>query len=222
MAKFNASQPDRPEETVDGTPLYYRTQPKNIKRIPNFFTPHYIISSLRLYRAARAGQIPESVAIGELYDFVFANCSDLVSKKTMGSTVVHAVIYEPRLLKNSRAVGGALMTYQFRNISDLIYGLEWQICAALYAWMNRNGEWPTDQAEWKPLMEKTLDEIAELSEKEFVDLYEKDMIEQCAYWKEPPWREKIAQYSERAPVHRIKRQEIERPAPTPPRDLSRF
>lgn len=219
---FNQSQPPRPDFTADGNPLSYRTQPKQIKRRPRFYSAHQMVSAMRLYRAACNLDIPQGVAIGELYEFVFytEELKALVSKNTMGSSVIHSVLYEPRVLKNTRETG-ALMTYQFREIDDLRYGLEWQICAPLYHWFLKNDEWPKDQAEWIPKMAESLKEIGNSDETEYVGLYEEPLIEDSIHltFKEPDWNGIARRFPERE--LRIKPRNLGADKPkTPPRDLS--
>lgn len=213
---FNAARPDRPDYDGD-IRLLYRTQPKKQKKLPTFFSIRQIVASIRLYRAARNGDIPCRVAIGELYDFVFwtEELRSLVSKKTMGNSIIHSVLHEPRILRNVRHEQ-AQMTYNFNSPKELEYGLEWHLSAVLYKWLDANGDWPKDRAEWQPRMQEELDLLVTS------DDTENFLMEDAAelIFMEPNWKQIASTYPERRPPL------IEKPAPVlkraKPRDLSRF
>lgn len=193
---FNKAQPIRPDYSVDGVPLLYRTQPKNITRIPKFYSLPQILSALRLYRASRAGDIPNQVAIAELYDFAMFGITDIVSKSNLGSTVVHSVLYEPRKLINRKNIK-IMVTYRFLHPLDLQYGLEWQICCVIYSWLYKNGEFPKDKEKWQPKMEEILEEIA--FSPDYKSLYEDPIIEDAneIALMEPDWKKIISLHPER-------------------------
>lgn len=212
-ALFNAARPNRPDYDGD-IPLLYRTQPKIQKRMPYFFSMKQIISAIHLYRAVRNGDIPSRVAIGELYDFVFWNekLRSLVSKKIMGNSIIHSVLYDPRSLRNSRTEE-AKPVYNFQSIKDLEYGLEWQLSAVLYKWLEMNNDWPKNRNEWQPRMQEELDLLV-VSEKTENSIM-KDEVK--LMFMEPDWRKIAETYPERKlpPVKEVSSRKIPKP-----RDLS--
>ena len=195
---FNAAQPIRPDYTDDGIPLLYRTQPKKQSRLPKFYSIQQILASTRLYRAARRGDIPGQVAISDLYEFTMEGIYDVTSKNAMGHSVVNSLLYEPRKLLNRKDIK-ATMTYRILNPLDLIYGLEWQICAVLYTWMDKNGEFPKDREQWQPKMDETLDELANSDHIDYLGLFEEPLLEDAGelMMMEPDWIKIIQSYPER-------------------------
>lgn len=195
---FNAAQPIRPDYSAEGNPLLYRTQPKKQKRPPKFFSLPQILSAMRLYRAVRKDKVPMQVPIIDLYEYAMKGATDIISKNSMGASVVNSTLYEPRRLVNRKGMK-ATMTYLFLEIDDLKYGLEWQICAPLYHWFLMNGEWPEDRAVWHNFMDETLNEIANSEHTDYLGLYEKPMIEDNLdlLMKEPDWSLILAKNPER-------------------------
>ena len=217
---FNRAQPPRPPSDEEG-PIWFRTQPKKVKRIPRFFALHHIICAMRLYRAAREGAIPSGATIADIYDYVFytPELQRIVSKNTMGSSIVNTVIYEPRILKNKTRTGeGAFMTYVFRHSKDLEYGLEWQICAPLVRWMQMDLQITTQPIEEQvQLVSETLEDIATFSEHDYVNDFENQIaaVSVDLMMKEPDWREIWRKHPERV-VMPPKLAELITPRPSKP------
>jgi len=211
---FNKAQPSRPEVDEEGI-LWYRTQPKDHIRFPRFYSIHHLVAVLRLYRAAREGAIPSGAKIGDVYDYCFftQDLRNTSSKTSMGHAVVNSVLYEPRVLKNRNRKGlGVSMTYIFRNPMDLTYGLEWQICAPLFHWMQVNKEITKEHTyeDMQQIMQDALDEIATSSEKEYLNLYETPLVSDNILYvmKEPDWRELLVKYPERKVDQHIKESQV--------------
>lgn len=122
---WNFNQPIRPI-IEDGMQLNFRTKPvPGMKKI-NPTKPGSIAASFMLYRAARAGDIPQQTLVSDLYEWLLGECPAEFNKIHMGSAIVQSTIYNPRKLYNTKDLYG--VTYIFHDIRDLIYGLEWQIC----------------------------------------------------------------------------------------------
>lgn len=218
---FNAAQPIRPDYTDDGIPLLYRTQPKRQNRIPKFYSIAQILASCRLYRAARRGDIPLQVSISELYEFTMEGAQDIISKNAMGHSVVNSVLYEPRKLLNRKDIR-ATMTYRILHPLDLVYGLEWQICAVFYHWMEKNGEFPKEREEWQPKMEETLNDLASSNHSDYIGLFEEPLLEDASelMMMEPDWLKIMEKHPERQIRNKPRAipKELTRPKP---RDISR-
>jgi hypothetical protein len=132
---INDFQPIRPIlHPTTGDLLQYSIKPKNRNkmRLCDVTKMESRIASLRLYRHARSGDIPQQVVIRELYsyvtEFVNPNLIIKISEMKMGVVVTESVRYEPRKLINNRAYHKAASSYSFLTDLDLQYGLEWQIC----------------------------------------------------------------------------------------------
>lgn len=218
---FNKAQPPRPDYTDDGTPLLYRTQPKKQTRMPKFFSISHILACCRLYRAARADDIPEQVAIADLYDFTMDGAEDIISKNAMGHAVVNSLLYEPRKLLNRKSMKPT-MTYRLLHKLDLQYGLEWQICSVMYRWLTHTGEFPKEQDQWHSKMEEILEELAVSDHTDYLGLYEEPLIEDSGELiaMEPDWITIMKRNPERDIRNIPKLERKEREPRTPPRDLS--
>lgn len=209
---INPYQPERPRVDEEGNGLLFRTRPKWGKQMFAIHTVANQACALTLYRAVRAGEVPRQTAIADLFNWI---ASDLFNKRNLGSVVVNSVMYEPRVLLNRKDIG-AMMTYNFRDLRELEYGLEWIICIILRKLMD-DIQTPVEMAE-------ELNMLAAASESEFQDVYISGLGEM--FMAPIDWMEHSMTYRwgfrENIPKTQIRRQEIERPAPTPPRDLSRF
>ena len=123
------------------------------------------------------------------------------------------------------------MTYLFPSMLDLQYGLEWQICAPLYLMLEYEG---TDfsafesMEEVRAFMDEQLRDLAALSHREYLSLYEEPVFEYSAKLadREPNWREVWKKFPERdiPPATEELPTEAERPpvpkSKWPLRDLS--
>lgn len=220
---FNAAQPIRPDYTEDGTPLLYRTQPKKQTRLPKFYSIQQILASFRLYRAARRGDVPLQVPIGDLYDFCMEGIYDIVSKNAMGHAVINSVLYEPRKLLNRKDIK-ATMTYRFLHPLDLTYGLEWQLSVVLYQWLaDICHDFPKDRDEWQSEMESLLDELGTSEFTHYLKNFEEPIIEDNAELSmmEPEWSKIMTIHAERKVSNKPQPtlREMTRPKP---RDVSAF
>ncbi len=216
---FNRWQPVRPRiHPETGEVLMYATMPNfNRTKIFKVCDPRSMKSQCRLYRAVRQGFVDKQVAIGELYEFAFNNLYHEVSKTQMGYNAIGSVIYEPRLLVNSAKVGKATMTYTFRNILDFQYGLEWQICTWLWKFLNDSAA-PGEAIGSSEEMAEELDMLANASEKEYVEVYEREFD---AFWmEEPVWRKVCSGLKEELPS--APKKATPTLDPVPPRKLSRL
>lgn len=164
-------QPERPRiDEATGKVLMYRTRPKFAQRMMTIHTHAVQICMMALYRAARRGDIPEQVAIDDLYKWI---ATGHFSKRVMGTVVVNSVIYEPRVYVNRKSTG-ALMTYSFGDVKELEYGLEWMICFWLRKYLNRlNAD--DQQIKTKGEMAEELNFLADASDDEFDDVYIGDL-----------------------------------------------
>lgn len=157
---WNSLQPERDLTGVDA-----RTHVTEPNSIYNVFQPKNMIAQLVLYRWCRSVDYLDSVAIGELHDFLFWQCPE-VTKRQMGMVVVQATTYNPRKLKGATQDNPkACMTYVWPNRLDLQYGLEWQLAM----WV-----WRLEYALRDATPEKTLeifDEIGACEEQDFMSLY---------------------------------------------------
>lgn len=206
---LNRHQPIRPRfDPSSNQPLLYSTMPKkDQKRKPKVCTYPARVAQMRLYRAARRGDIPSVVAIGELYSYLFDDLRSLVNKTHLGNAVMPSLIYEPRVFKNVKSLGGPMMTYVFRHPLELQYGLEWQICVWLRRFLNQ-GRPAHMHVSGPEEMERELDAIADGAD------YEDDLE---FHMEEPLWDEILLNVHEWEPPHRQREAAPEREKP---RDLS--
>lgn len=170
---FNKYQPIRPRiHPETGAVMMYATMPKKWRRKQfNVCTVPSMMTQCRLYRAVCRGEISTQVLISELYDWCFEHEKDFISKTQMGNNVVQSVIYEPRLMVNNRKVGKPSMTYVFRQVEDLKYGLEWQICVWLRRFLNEQSA-PEDAISTQEEMAEELDFLGNSDNIEYLDVYE--------------------------------------------------
>jgi len=226
---FVPFQPPRPDYDENDNPLLYRTQPKRQPRPPRFWRASQFAMACRLYRAAHDGAVPSGAAINDIYQYCVhePNKQDIISKHQLGYAVVHAVMYEPRLLKNIRGEG-AWMTYIIHNPLDLIYGLEWQICGPMWSlYQIGEGLDPADftKAGAREWGEERLSELRQFSDSEYLDVIESFAFEhgECLAEKEPQWRTNVwPKYPERLRPEPL---EEEKPQPVyekPSRPQSKF
>lgn len=170
MSLLSPLNPDRlrihPET---GEPILHRTFPdpelvfSDSKKVPKTRTREAMITQMRLYRTAYRKEIPQLVAISDLYEHTFWD--HIVSKFQMGRTVIASLIYEPRILKNTRRMEKAKSCYIFRTDLDLLYGLEWQICTWIRSFLSNR---PKTQDETRAALKF----LATVPENEYVEFYE--------------------------------------------------
>lgn len=186
MTHLNRHQPDRPRK-IESVSLNYRTLPvigDNFK-VTNHFN---IITSARLYRAVRRGDIPNFVGIQDLHDFCFPDKIYGLSKKTMGAVVIRTVRYNPRkLLGVSKTNDKPRVLYAFGHMKEFEYGLEWMICTWLRKFLNESRSLRGDRAVSGPdMVDAELTRMVECSDSTFNQEYEKLL------WQfrmdEPDWR----------------------------------
>lgn len=218
---FVPIQPQRPDYDDDDNPLLYRTQPKISKRPPRFFRAAQFAMACRLYRAAYDGAVPSGAAINDIYQYIIYEppMQDVITKHMLGFAVVHAVLYEPRVLKNIRGQG-VWMTYFFRNPLDLIFGLEWQILAPLTILTELDNSQPNfeNKQEQKLWGADQLEEIRSISEERYLEIYESFAFEngEVLAQREPQWRSIWTKYAERSrpePIVVEESKKYERPSP---------
>jgi len=168
---------------------------------------------MRLYRAVRAGEVPIAVTIADLYQWI--NYPDTqFSSNVMGKVILDSVAYEPRRTKTSRTEKAA-STYLFKNIKDLQFGLEWQMCLWLETFtLLTSGVSVVD-------LEEELDELALCPEDEYLEIYENEMRTfefRRIDWREVAIRQGPLFYEEnipeetRLPSFRQKPRDLSRPA----------
>jgi hypothetical protein len=173
------------------------------------------LAMLSLYRAVCRGEVPQQVAIAELYDWLAPQ--EEFSKHNLGAVVVNAVIYEPRKLYNNRSVGKPTSSYVFRNMLDLQYGLEWMLCTWMRKYLNKMNA-ADEQIKSRGDMAEELTMLAESTDDEFVEVYVSDLME---FMMEPvDWREQAElngwRFQEVLPEEAMPKKKPR----TPPRDLS--
>ncbi|QDP65338.1 MAG: hypothetical protein Unbinned200contig1000_78 [Prokaryotic dsDNA virus sp.] len=212
---INPYQPERPRHDPEtGEVLLYRTRPKRGKYNFHIHTYGNQLAMLSLYRAVCRGEVPQQVAINDLYQWL---TDGEFGKRNLGTVVVNAVIYEPRKLYNNRSVGKPTSSYVFRNMLDLQYGLEWMICTWFRKYINKTA--PADeQINSRGDMAEELRMLAESTDDEFREVYVSDLME---FMMEP------VDWHEQAKLNGWTWEEVlpEEAAPkkkprTPPRDLS--
>lgn len=163
---WNSLQPKRDLQGVDA-----RTHINEPLSIYNVFNWKNQIAQLVLYRWCRSEEYIDSVAIGELHEYLFWKYP-YVTKRQMGMAVVQATTYNPRKLKGVTSDNPkACMTYVWPNRLDLQYGLEWQL--AMWVWALED-----DFPQASP--EKTLEifnEIAMCEGSDFESLYVNPVME---------------------------------------------
>lgn len=220
---WNKWQPLRPRlhptRKIEGSPapLLFATMPKlNRERLVVITSPAARIAQMRLYRAARAGDVPEQVSIAELHEYCFGDIPEFVSKTQMGYMVVSSLIYEPRKLINRKDVGKPTMSYVFRTDLDFQYGLEWMICS----WLGRFfKEAAAQEAIPGPdEMADELDALANSDETMYREFYEEPSYDWAL--DEPNWFKLTQGFSEQVPPSGAEHRPERRSAP--PRDLSKL
>lgn len=171
MTALNRHQPDRPR-VLDNVHLNYRTLPV----LGDRFTvthPYNMIAAARLYRGVRRGEIPNFVAISDLYDFYFGTKQYGLSKRTMGAVVVRTVRYNPRkLLGLSKNNDKMRVIYAFGHMKEFEYGLEWMICTWLRRFLNETLALSGDRlVSGQPRMEEELEVMVNSDDVEFEENY---------------------------------------------------
>lgn len=186
MTQLNRHQPDRPR-MIDGVFLNYRTLPVIGDRFT--VTSNYnMIAAARLYRELRRGNVPNFVAVSELYDFCFGDRQHGLSKRVMGSVVVRTVRYNPRkLLGVSRSNDKVRQIYSFGHMKEFEYGLEWMICTWLRKFLNETLALKGDRVVSGPIrMGEELDAMVASDDIAFREIYESALWQ--FHMEEPDWR----------------------------------
>ena len=215
LAVINPYQPIRPRHDPEtGEVLLYRTRPKLSKYNFHIHTYNNQLAMMSLYRAVCRGEVPQQVAIDDLYQWVRRG---QFGKRNLGTVVVNSVDYEPRKLYNNSSVGKPTSSYVFRNLLDLQYGLEWMICTWFRKFINKNSP-PEDQINNRGDMAEELAMLANSSDDEFEEVYISDLMD---FMIEP------VNFKEQAELNGWRFQEVipEESLPkkkprNPPRDLS--
>lgn len=123
----NIYQPRRPLYDEDGNRLWFRTHISALYARYRVYDLYNIICQIMLYQWVKR-EFKNGVPIAELHGYLFYDQPD-VSKRHLGSTVLQAVAYNPRVTVGQRSDNPkACSTYVFQNSKDLEYGLEWMIC----------------------------------------------------------------------------------------------
>ena len=199
MTQMNKFQPDRPRQNEDtGKALLYRTMPKEAASFIRVTTVSVQICGMRLYRAVRNGNIETGVPIADLHDFLFYDRSD-ISKRHLGNVVVNSTLYEPRKLINSAKSGKPTMVYMFRDMLDLQYGLEWQLCIWLRKFLNDTAAPNAIPIMSAAELDNELDALVNTPEEDYKDLYEQALISDWSGMNEPDWRTLLIGLNEEVP-----------------------
>jgi len=203
----------------------------------NLTTTQTQLCLMRLYRAVCAEEIPVQVGISDLYLWI---CDDnSFSKNVMGTCIVNAVIYEPRILINNAAVGKPTMSYSFGQMIELQYGLEWMICFFLRNYLHATNGPGEPKITTKGMMAEELTMLVNAPEDEYKEVYEQDIAtftqpyvnwEQHALNNDWYFREEMAKETappkprpEKPAFLRNLREEpkVQKVKLTPPKDLSK-
>jgi hypothetical protein len=200
MTQLNRHQPDRPY-TIDGVPLQYRTLPVIGDNFIVTSTYNMIVSA-RLYREVRRGNVPNFVAVNDLYEFCFPDDQVGLSKRTMGAVIIRTVRYNPRkLLGVSRKNEKARVIYAFAHMTELEFGLEWMICTWLRKFLNDKIAPKSCLVSGPDRMDEELSKLVNSSDEEFASIYEEPLWE--FRMDEPKWSE-LAQGMEESVIMPIR------------------
>jgi len=172
---------------IDGVFLNYRTLPVIGDRFVVTSNCN-MIAAARLYRELRRGNVPNFVAISDLYDFCFGDRQYSLSKRVMGSVVVRTVRYNPRkLLGTSRSNEKPRVIYSFGHMKEFEYGLEWMICTWLRKFLNDIFALKGENVISGPIhMGEELDALVNSDEVAFHQIYESALWQ--FHMEEPDWR----------------------------------
>lgn len=119
--------PVRPEvDPEEGTPLNYRTYPKDRYVKTKFCSKESIVAQCILYRWVRSNDYVNMAPIAELHEILFDDFS-YVTKRQMGLVVHQTTRYDPKKLKGYKSLNTTVACYFFWNKLDLQYGLEWMM-----------------------------------------------------------------------------------------------
>lgn len=164
--RFNRHQPLRPTTHPEtGIFLLHRTFPMLMKRMPKLMSAPYQITQMRMYRALRRGEFPNHVKASELREWL--GCSH----KVLGGIILQAVRYEARKVVTRKEFNGSIIAYQFHDLLELEYGLEWMICMWLRNFLTEAGL--SDMRVAGPVaMQQALDDLVLMNEDDYVIDYE--------------------------------------------------
>lgn len=166
--------------------LKFTTMPKEKGNKVYFCSFPSQVTQMRLYRAVCQGNVPNQVAISDLYEFVFFDVKDVVSKRQMGIIVTQAVIYEPRVLMNNSTVGKPTMSYVFTDVLELKYGLEWMLSSWLLKFLNSTAAHGEAIGTIEEFTEE-LDMLGNSEHMEYIEVYETPLREMKRRIPEPEW-----------------------------------
>lgn len=162
---WNPLQPKRDLTGIDA-----RTHIRNFGDTFNPQDAKNRAAQLMLYRWCLGEEYVDSVAIGELHDFLFWQYPQ-ISKRQMGQVVVQATTYNPRKLKGVTSDNQkACMTYVWPNRLDLQYGLEWQL--SMWIWgLDKSWEELSQLPDPSEFVQEIFDEVGSCEEQDFGNLY---------------------------------------------------
>lgn len=191
---LNSHQPERPRFAEDETRLLYATMPDISRRIPAVCTYLSMLTQCRLYRYATSGEVPPVIGINDLYQYVFHDIKNVISKVQMGYVAVATTAYETRKLLNNAQVTKPTTCYVFNHPDELQYGLEWMICTWLRGFYNSR---PGDRLSGPEDMLLALQKLAEMNEGEYLQ-FEEDLFNYNSQ-QELDWRTLCEGRSENLP-----------------------
>lgn len=134
------SVPERPWTAQKGDTeidLYYRTHPSafylerfrvsrqrghdHTRRL-NIGAPNHVMATILLYNFMHSLDATPAFTLKEVSAYLG------VSSKSLGMVIDEAVLYNPKKIRN---IGGGTTEYQvfFNHVKEVIYGIEWQMCA---------------------------------------------------------------------------------------------
>lgn len=128
-----------------------------------------------LYRACHSNEIISGASIADFHGYFF-HYHPSITKKRMGDVVINSVIYNPRILKGvtKNNPQRAKMIYVFRDVLDLQYGLEWQICSWVFK---------THRPKTEDEMENHLRNIVRFSMENLHDEYLSKIVQHKIDWR---------------------------------------
>lgn len=171
MTAFNKHQPIRPTKNPEtGELLLHRTFPKILKKMPDFMSTPYQLIQMRLYRSVASGEFPNNAAASETRQWLFGDLPT-VNHVNYGSTIIHSLRYEARKLVNRKALPKPIVIYSFKDMIELQYGLEWQICTWLRRFLKEAGL-RDDLIVGPDEHDKALRELATMSEEDYITDFE--------------------------------------------------
>lgn len=210
---MNRFQPSRPLYTDEGGPLLYRTRPSRTNY--RVCDPRNQMIQMMLYRYAQSEEFTDTPSIDELHYYLFGDLPR-ISKKLLGETILQALKYNPRKLKGkTKDNPKACMIYHFFQREDLIYGLEWMICAWLRKFLNDTSA-PGEQSIDSPsALLGELDVLATCSEDEFNEIYLYPIRDGLWSIPEPDWAGQLRLHGEEPTVPSLPKDGIKKVPPKP-------